>query len=143
MENKTYGPDTPPKEAAAFLAEHIGEECRFGDSSRCTETPGPISGIRVKEGGILFYHSGGMPFQFCRLKPKPKRKLWDAVSCPSNLEIRQSEWVEGVCYSVSAIYSEGLEVPDNAPNTLIGWQQLADEWEQRDGSACYDLEGGE
>ena len=124
----------------------VGEMCEFSDTKAFTDKPRRLVGMSIKA-SHYFLCERGHTWKHVRKyeAPKPRIKLWTAKTAPDNLMIRQSSWVEGA-YCNADVGRTGViihvfsEIAMESHAKTITWQELSDDYEQRDGSPCHDVE---
>ena len=127
------------EEKFKFFCENYGKEVQVNDD-------GTWKNLRLL--GFVdstFVGQDGFHYDEARLKPQPKVISWTAETCPMPLYIRKKDWVEGTCLSVISVHKYCVEfLCKEISETNIGFEDLLDEWEQRDGSVCGQvIEGDE
>jgi len=75
-----------------------------------------------------------------RLKPKPKLIPWTCETAPDNLMIKKDHLSKG-CYIQVNVANLGIWYLDSKGNQIhVDYDDLIEDWEQRDGSPCGTME---
>ena len=125
------------QEAKDFFNEHGGERCQFRNKEMPWSEPHYLSAVKI-DSEYPFLHINGKAYYECRRYINPERKIWTCETAPRNLMIRRKIWTKGTYIHVHISENDVWFVGSNGIEA-ISWKELAEDWEQFDGSPCYEV----
>lgn len=127
------------EEKLKFFNENVNKIILVKDNSQWVETK--LTGISMSNDDCFIDEDGDFftPEQI-KAKPEPKIKLWTAETCPDNLMIRAKGASPGVAWNVNISIDYIWYLDISGTSHKITWDELANDYIQRDGSPCHDWE---
>jgi hypothetical protein len=120
------------QEAKDFFNEYGGELCEFKG--------GYTNSLKaVRHSSLLPYLCNNDNWwSECRPYTKPEPKLWTCETAHRNLRVRGKGWTKGT-YIHAHVFKDAVWLVGGEGVEIITWKELAEDWEQFDGSPCYEV----